>query len=118
MASPVEHLLTIVNRTKVPQRRGWKIIVPGGYLLQAGSLGELFQIVRAEDVRSLLLGHCTLSYFDLQEILQIEEHAEASVDSPVIYGNCKVCGELGTLSCWDSNVGGRACEECCGSLEE
>ena len=54
-------------------------------------LGELFQIVRAEDVRSLLLGHCTLSYFDLQEILQIEEHAEASVGSPVRYGNCKVC---------------------------
>ena len=33
MASPVEHLLTIVNRTKGLQRRGWKIIVPGGYLL-------------------------------------------------------------------------------------
>src|ERR1700737_1396533 len=77
-------------------------------------LPELFQIVRAEDVRSLLLGHCTLSYFDLQEILQIEQHAAASVDSPVIHGNCKVCGDLRTLSCWDSDVCGRACEECSG----
>jgi hypothetical protein len=81
-------------------------------------LPELFQIVRAEDVRSLLLGHSTLSYFDLQEILQIEQHAAASVDSPVIHGNCKVCGDLRTLSCWDSDVGGRACEECSGFLVE
>ena len=80
--------------------------------------GECFQIITAEDIRSLLLGHCTLSYFDLQPIFGIEDHAEVSDDPPVINGNCKVCGELQTLSYWDSDVRGRACEECSGFLEE
>jgi hypothetical protein len=80
--------------------------------------GECFQIITAEDIRSLLLAHCTLSYFDLQPIFGIEDHAEACDDPPVINGNCKVCGELQTLSYWDSDFRGRACEECSGLLEE
>ena len=80
---------------------------------------ERFQIIRAEDVRSLLLGHCTLSYFDLQPIFGTENCAEAPVqtDPPIVNGSCKVCGELQLLSYWDSVVGG-ACEECSGFLEE
>ena len=79
---------------------------------------ERFQIIRAEDVRSLLLAHCTLSYFDLEPIFGTEDRAEAPGDPPVVNGSCKVCGELQMLACWDSDVGGRACEECSGFLEE
>ena len=81
---------------------------------------ERFQIIRAEDVRSLLLAHCTLSYFDLEPIFGTEDRAEApaQTDSLVVNGSCKVCGELLALAYWDSDVGGRACEECSGFLEE
>ena len=81
---------------------------------------EGFQIIRAADVRSLLLAHCTLSYFDLEPIFGTEDGAEAPVqtDPPVVNGSCKVCGELQMLVYWDSDLGGRACEECSGFLEE
>jgi hypothetical protein len=81
---------------------------------------ERFRIIRAEDVRSLLLGHCTLSYFDLQPVFETEDRAEGpeQTDPPVISGSCKVCGELQLLAYWDSDVDGRVCEECSGFLEQ
>ena len=81
---------------------------------------EHFQIIRAEDVRSLLLAHCTLSYFDLQPIFGTEDRAEAPAETGprVVNGSCKVCGELQMLAYWDPDVGGGACEECSGFLEE
>ena len=85
-----------------------------------GIFRQRFRIIRAEDVRSLLLGHCTLSYLDLQPIFGTEDRAEGpeQTDPPVVSGSCKVCGELGLLTYWDSDVGGRACEECSGFLEQ
>lgn len=79
-----------------------------------------FQIITTEDVRSLLLAHCTLSYFDLEPIFGTEDRAQGPVqtDPPVVSGSCQVCGELQILAYWDSDVGGRACEECSGFLKE